>query len=53
MTAQSTCVFEPPDICLKEPIMDVKFSPNANVIALGQVTGHVRVYSYAENETIE
>lgn len=33
--------------------MDVKFSPNANVIALGQVTGHVRVYSYTEKETVE
>jgi WD40 repeat protein len=33
--------------------MDLKFSPNANVIAVAQVTGHVRVYSYNDKETTE
>ena len=53
MNNQSSCLFEPPDIFLKDHIMDVKFSPNANVIALGQVTGVVRVYSYNDKETNE
>lgn len=53
MNAQSTCVFEPPDIFLEDHIMDLKFSPNANVLALGQVTGAVRVYSYNDKETKE
>jgi len=33
--------------------MDIKFSPNANVLAVGQVTGVVRVYSYNDKETTE
>jgi len=33
--------------------MDMKFSPTANVLALGQVTGAVRVYSYNDQETKE
>lgn len=33
--------------------MDLKFSPNANVLALSQVTGAVRIYSYNDNETKE
>lgn len=53
MHQQADCVFEPPDIFLKDHIMDIKFSPNANVLALAQVTGHVRVYSYNEKETVE
>ena len=43
-----TLVHEPPDIYLDDHIMDVKFSPNANVLALGQITGDVRIYSYNE-----
>lgn len=39
---------EPPDIFLKDQIFDVKFSPTANVIALSQVTGEVRLFSYNE-----
>ena len=45
--------FEPPDIYLDEHIMDLKFSPSANVLALGQITGEVRVYTYREQETKE
>lgn len=33
--------------------MDMQLSPTANVVALAQVTGHVRVYSYSETETKE
>ena len=53
MQQHSTCVLEPPDIFLDSHIMDMKFSPTANVLALGQVTGEVRVYSYSEQETKE
>ena len=40
---------EPPDIYLNDHIMDLKFSPTCNMLALSQVTGNVRVYAYAEN----
>ena len=53
MQTQSTCVLEPPDIFLDDHIIDLTFSPVANVLALGQVTGDVRVYSYKDNETKE
>ena len=53
MSKQESCILEPPDIFLDDHIMDLKFSPNANVIALGQVTGAVRVYSYTEEDTKE
>lgn len=33
--------------------MDVKFSPVSNVLALGQITGDVRVYAYNEKNTKE
>jgi hypothetical protein len=46
-----TLVHEPPDIYLDDHIMDLKFSPVANVLALGQITGEVRVYSYNEKNT--
>lgn len=46
-------MFEPPDIFLKDHAMDIKFSPNANVIAVAEVTGIVRVYSYNDKETNE
>lgn len=49
----STLKHEPPDIYLDEHIMDVKFSPVANVLALGQITGEVRVYSYNEKQNKE
>lgn len=42
---------EPPDIYLDDHIMDVKFSPNANVLALGQITGEVKIYGYNEEAT--
>jgi len=53
MSHAETCILEPPDICLDNHIMDLKFSPNANVIALGEVTGHIRIYSYNDKETKE
>jgi len=43
-------VLEPPDIYLDAHIMDLKFSPSCNMLALCQVTGNVRVYCYAENK---
>jgi len=46
-------VLEPPDVFLDDHVMDMKFSPTANVLALAQVTGEVRVYSYNDNETRE
>jgi WD40 repeat protein len=33
--------------------MDLKFSPTSNVLALSQVTGAVRIYSYNDQETKE
>jgi len=33
--------------------MDIKFSPTANVIAVGQVSGPVRIYSYDDKDTAE
>lgn len=33
--------------------MDIKFSPVANVLALGQITGEVRVYAYNEKSNKE
>lgn len=46
MQHKSSCALEPSDIYLDDHIMDLKFSPCANVILLGQVTGEVRMYSY-------
>ena len=40
---------EPPDIYLDAHIMDMKFSPTCNMLALSQVTGNVRVYAYNES----
>ena len=51
--SQKTLVHEPPDIYLDEHIMDVKFSPVANVLALSQITGEVRVYMYNEKQNKE
>ena len=53
MNTQQTCFLEPPDIFLQDHIMDLKFSPTANVLAIGQVTGCVRFYSYNDYETKE
>ena len=39
---------EPPDIYLNQHIMDLKFSPTCNMLALSQITGNVRVYNYSE-----
>ncbi len=47
----STLRHEPPDIYMDDHIMDIKFSPNANVLALGQITGEVKVYGYTEEAT--
>ena len=53
MTEKATCVFEPPDIFLDDHVMSLQFSPVANVLAVGQITGHVRVYSYKNDATVE
>ena len=45
--------YEPPAIYLDDHIMDLQFSPAANVLAVGQITGHVRVYTYKEDSTTE
>ncbi len=44
---------EPPDVYLDEHAMDVKFSPVANVLAVSQITGEVRVFTYKEKATKE
>jgi len=44
---------EPPDVYLDDHIMDIKFSPVANVLALSQITGEVRIYTYNEKKTKE
>lgn len=49
----NTCVLEPPDIFLDDHVMAMNFSPVANVLAVGQVTGEVRVYSYDDKATTE
>jgi len=51
--SHKTLVHEPPDIYLEEHIMDIKFSPVANVLALSQITGEVRVYTYNEKQNKE
>lgn len=38
---------------LDDHIMDLKFSPVANVLALSQITGEVRLYTYTEKKTHE
>ena len=43
-------IHEPPDIYLDDIILDIKFSPNYNVLASAQVTGEVRVYQYSEEK---
>ena len=40
---------EAPDIYLDEHCMDLMFSPTCNMLALGQISGAVRVYAYTEN----
>jgi len=35
MQHSENCVLEPPDIFLEDHIMDIKFSPTSNVLALG------------------
>lgn len=53
MQQQHPCDLEPQDIFLDDHAMDLAFSPTANVLAVGQVTGHVRIYSYNDQETKE
>ena len=45
--------YECPDIYLDDTIMSLKFSPMQNVLALGQITGDIRVYTYNEEDTTE
>ena len=44
---------ECPDIYLDDHAMDLKFSPTCNMLALGQITGAIRVYAYAEERMDE
>lgn len=44
---------EPPDVYLNDHIMDLKFSPSCNMLALSQVTGHLRLYAYNEEKMEE
>ena len=44
---------EPPDIFLKDQIFDLKFSPTANVLALSQVTGEVKLFVFNEEQNEE
>ncbi|CDW71936.1 wd repeat-containing protein 55 [Stylonychia lemnae] len=44
---------EPPDVYLEDHIMDIQFSPVANVLAASQVTGNVRIFTYNEKKTKE
>jgi len=44
---------EPPDIYLDDHIFDIKFAPTANALALGQITGDVRLFVYTEEENRE
>lgn len=39
---------ECPDIYLDDHAMDIKFSPACNLLAVVQITGHVRIYAYSE-----
>jgi len=48
----NTLKYECPDIYLDDNVMDLKFSPTQNLIALSQVTGAVRLYGYTE-ETMD
>ena len=53
MQRKQECLLEPADIFLDDHILDIKFSPTANVIGLTQVTGEVRLYSYENEKTTE
>jgi WD40 repeat protein len=44
---------EPDDIILDDHIFDAQFSPSANVIATGQITGVVKLYNYDHAEPEE
>ena len=44
---------ECPDIHLDDHAMDLKFSPTCNMLALGQITGQIRIYAYAEERMDE
>ncbi len=53
LATDNTLAHECPDIYLDDKVMDLKFSPTENVIALTQVTGFVRLYAYAEDRMDE
>jgi len=40
--------YECPDIYLDHHVMDLKFSPTQNIMVIGQVTGHLRIYAFTE-----
>lgn len=45
-----TLKHECPDIYLDDHAMDIKFSPTCNMLAVAQITGHVRIYGYSETQ---
>ena len=48
-----TLTNECPDVYLNDFIMSLKFSPTQNILASGQITGDLRVYSCSEQDTKE
>ena len=53
ITRTEPLAHEPPDVYLNSHVMDLKFSPAANMLALSQVTGQLRVYAYNEEQMDE
>ena len=53
LITRHTLKHECPDIYLDDHAMDLKFSPTCNMLALGQVTGAIRIYAYAEQRMDE
>lgn len=53
LISRHTPKHECPDIYLDNHAMDLKFSPTCNMLALSQITGEIRIYSYAEDKMDE
>lgn len=51
MNDKEDCFYEPQDVFLDSHVMSMQFSPTANVLAVGQITGEVRIYSYKSEQT--
>ena len=52
-TTRHSLVVECPDVYLDDHAMCLKFSPVENVLACGQVTGELRLFSYDEDANNE